>query len=158
MRAIQNVFVLKLHSERHEQVCVSYLSTVTEWCYMSFITTDLSSDFKKQTNPQNLLFVISPSLHSRSAIPRQQVHHLQPILQQVPLLWQLPRIQWTIPLLRDMEIPFTQPQVFFSLSQFLFCIFAVKKLWHRNGYHSPPHSLNHLRWLDLRPSMKINQS
>lgn len=86
----------------------------------------------------------------------EQIQHLQTI--QVPLLCQLSQIQWTIPPLRDMEIPFTQPQVFFSFSQFLFCIFAVKRLWHGNGYHSPPSFLNHLRWLDLQPSMKTNQS
>lgn len=88
----------------------------------------------------------------------EQIQHLQTILQQVPFLCQLSQIQWTIPPLRDMEIPFIQPQVFFSFSQFLFCIFAVKRLWHGNGYHSPPTFLNHLRCLDLRPSMKINQS
>lgn len=88
----------------------------------------------------------------------EQVQHLQTILQQVPLTCQLSQIHWTIPPLRDMEIAFTQPQVFLSFSQFLFCIFAVKRLWHGNGYHSPPSFLNHLRWLDLWPSMKINQT
>lgn len=148
---------LQLHNVRHEQLCVSYLSTVTKWCYTLFITTNLSSDFKKKrTKPP---FVTFSPLHSRStAIPMEQVQHLQTILQQVPLLCQLSQIQWTIRPLRDMEIPFTQPQVFFSFSQFLFCIFAVKRLWHGNGYHSPPSFLNHLRWLDLWPSMKINQS
>lgn len=110
---------------------------------------------KRQYNP----FFCFPSFpHSRSTVvPMEQVQHLQTILQQVPLLCQLSQIQWTIPPLTDMEILFTQPQVFFSFSPFLFCIFAVKRLWHGNGYHSPPRFLNRPRWLDLQPSMRRNQ-
>lgn len=133
-------------------IWVQWLSSATR-CSLCF-------DFrKKRPRTPFLLPFFSPLLRSRStAIPMEQVQHLQTILQQVPLLCQLLQIQWTIPPLTDTEIPFTQPQVFFSSSQFLFCIFAVKRLWHGNGYHSPPSFLNHLRCLDLRPSMKINQS
>lgn len=121
-----------------------------------FIATNMYSDFfKRQYNPF-CCFLSFP--HSRSTVvSMEQVQHLQTILQ-VPLLCQLWQIHWTIPPLTDMEFLFTQPQVFFSFSPFLFCIFAVKRLWHGNGYHSPPCFLNRLRWLDLQPSMRRNQS
>lgn len=138
-------------------VCMYHLSTVTEWGYTVFIAANLFLIFKKRQYNPFCYFPSSP--HSRSTvISMEQVQHLQTILQRVPLLCQLSQIQWTIPPLTDMEILFTQPQVFFSFSQFLFCIFAVKRLWHGNGYHSPPRFLNHLRWLDLQPSMRRNQS
>lgn len=138
-------------------ICIYHLSTVTERGYTVFIATNLFLIFKKRQYNPFCYFPSSPHFRS-TVVPMEQVQHLQTILQQVPLLCQLSQIQWTIPPLTDMEILFTQPQVFFSFSQFRSCIFAVKRLWHGNGYYSPPRFLNHLRWLDLQPSMRRNQS